>query len=153
MSFVETIGLPDATADETAKFATTGIHPAKELLLNLPRRLACLDVFLQRGTLEVGGAAVIDEVKDGIELALGGDALHLIGDGLELLEVFTQELFGLVLRDAVALLHVLRMAVADRPHAFAVLISRERHALELLDRLNQCAACSHTSFSGSMSCF
>ena len=27
------------------------------------------------------------------------------------------------------------------------------NALELLDRLNQCAACSHTSFSGSMSCF
>lgn len=134
MSFVESIRLPDATADKTAEFAITGIHPSKELLLNLPRRLACLDVFLQRGTLEFGGAAVVDEVKDGIELSLGGDALHLIGDGLELLEVFTQELFGLVLRDAVALLHAFGVAVANRPDAFGILIGSQHARLKLLDR-------------------
>ena len=136
MSLRETVGLPDATGHETTELTTTAVHPFQELLLYLPRRLSALDVFLQGRVVEILRATIIDEIEHGIKLALGGDALHFVGNGLELLEVFTQELFGLVLRDAVALLHVLRMAVADRPHAFAVLISRERHALELLDRLN-----------------
>ena len=149
---IESVGFPDATADETAEFLATGVDPTKELLLYLPCGFPDLDVLFQRRGVPIRRAAVIDEVEDGIVSALRGDALALIGHGLEFLQVFTQELLGLVLGDLVALLHASRMAEANRPHTDAILIGRQSHALEFLNGCNQCAAGSHTiSFDGSMS--
>ena len=45
---IKAVRFPDATADETADLLATGVDPTKELLLNLPRRLADLDVLFQR---------------------------------------------------------------------------------------------------------
>ena len=64
----------------------------------------------------------------------------------------TKELLSLILGDAVATLHVFRMAVADSQHTDAILIGRQSHTLEFLNGCDQCAAGSHTiSFDGSMS--
>ena len=111
---IESVGFPDATADETADLLATGVDPTKELLLYLPRLSASLDVFLQGRFVEIAYTAVVHEIDHGIELALSPHALHHRCISLKLLEILLQQFFGLFGCDLVALLDYAGLVDVER---------------------------------------